>query len=203
MSKYFRIWTPILISIIVPFLPYLSQYLSPEHKFEYNVKGPVTVKQLTSLEVRILNNGSKTEKNVYIQIAPEFPRLTFKRSVSKDTNITAMDISNISLPTLVVDSNDVKNIVHEGNFYYIYFGDIRPNDEVSCAILLSGTLINTFSNKPSISRSFTVKSDDQVAVIRVPKDYSKLAYVVGFWLLSMFSIMSVVKVFYTRKYHQE
>lgn len=146
------LWVGILIPIVAVLIPLAVRYLSPEHKLEYEVTGPIQVEGLTALRVEIRNQGEKVEKNVKTWIKVDATAAVLAK----------LEGEKKSPPLIQVSSSAKYSLSRDGDHHVIEFGDIRPNEKVTASLLLRGSHYSLIGNRYA-AEYFSIKSDDRVA----------------------------------------
>ena len=176
------LWVGILIPILAAIIPYVISQLSPDHRLEYDLVGPITAKGTTALRLVIVNNGNKVEKAVKVWIKASY----------------ASDIADLLRPKgekrrdpielLLVDSKTSITVAKERDYYVLSLGDVRPREEIALSVATSDVSLSIY-NFRSGPDGIEIKSEDQVAVHKGSSFLSEFVYPFGFWMAVILMIL--------------
>jgi len=175
------IWIGILIPIFAGLIPFALKYFLPEHHLEYEITGPIVVKDRSMMSIAIVNKGEKTEKNVIISIdVMRFPKIIKEKAVLND---------------FIIDSKSKYSVSTEGNHYIISIGDLRPREKVKLSVMLYGVI--HYYGSSLIDEDLSIKSDDNVAQNSTPSEELLFFYQFGFWMfILLMVIMGIGSIYF-------
>lgn len=179
------IWVGILIPIVAAIIPFALGRLSPEHKLEFSLVGPISAKDVQAAEIAIVNNGGKLEKGVKIWIKA-FPVFELPDSLRPkgDKKKNPVDL-------LTVESKSNIAVTKEGEYYIIAVGDIRPKEQVAVSVAAREVklAIHRFSDSAS---GIEVKSDEHIASFRGQSFFEEFLYPFGFWMFIILMVLMLI-----------
>lgn len=183
------IWIGILIPVVAAIIPFAITRLSPEHKLEFSLIGPISAKDVQAAEIAIVNNGGKVEKGVRIWVK-SFPVFELPDSLRPkgEKKKSPVDL-------LAVESTSTVTVTKEGEYYIIAVGDIRPKEQISVSLAARGVklAIHRFSDSAS---GIEVKSDEHVATFRGQSFLEEFLYPFGFWMVIILMVLMLIIALY-------
>ncbi len=188
-QKQFRLsvlslWVGILIPILAAIIPFGAKYVFPEHRLEYSLIGPISVKGTKSVSVKVRNGGEKLEKNVRLLLKGSY---LWRADAKKDTE-------NL----VFVDTQVPVKVSREGEWIAIVLGDIRASETVDVSVMSEFFDITVFrSIEPS---GISIKSDENLAKFNGPSEVTEFLYPFGFWMFVILMVLMFIAAIYQQHF---
>ncbi len=174
------LWVGILIPILAAIIPLGMKYISPEHKLDYTITGPISVKGIKSLSVKIQNGGERLEKNVRLML-----KGSYLWQLDEKKNTTSM---------VTVDTQAAAKIEREGDWIVISLGDLRPMESIEISAMSEYIDVTLFrTSEPS---GISIKSDENLAQYNGTSELSEFIYPFGFWMFVIFMVLLFIAAIY-------
>lgn len=183
------VWVGILIPIVAAIIPYAIGYFTPEHKLEFQLVGPISVKGTQALQINISNNGGKVEKGVKVWLK-SFPTYELPDSLRPKG-----EKKKEPTDLLAVDSKTNVTVTKDRDYYVLSVGDIRPKEEVSISIVARESRLALHGFRDSVS-GLEVKSDEHIAGFKGLSVFEEVLYPFGFWMFVILMVLILILAFY-------
>jgi hypothetical protein len=176
----------ILIPILAALIPYGMKYAIPEHRLDYTLSGPLSVKGTKIISLKIKNGGEKLEKNVRVSL-----HLNYAYSISVDSKKKTEEL-------VKVDTQVPFTLEREKDWIVIALGDIRAKDSLDLSVLSDYIDVTLYSYAgPS---GITIKSEENVAQLDTPSEFLAFMYPFGFWMFVLLMVLIFIAGIYQQHF---
>jgi len=178
------LWVGILIPILAAFIPFGMKYISPEHRLEYTIVGPIAVKGTKSISVKIQNGGERLEKNVRLAL-----RISY---------LGRLDANNEDHNIVAVDTQTPAKVEREGDWTVIYLGDLRPKESMEVSAMSEHFEVSLYRTlEPS---GITIKSEENLAQYIGSSELAEYIYPFGFWMFVILMVLIFIAAIYQDRF---
>lgn len=166
------LWVGILIPILAAIIPFGMKYISPAHRLEYMIVGPISVK--------IQNGGERLEKNVRLSLKISY---LWRLDAKRDTD-----------SIVTVDAQAPAKIEKEGDWMVISLGDLRPKESTEVSAMSDQIDVSIYgTTEPS---GISVKSDENLAQYNGSSELAEFIYPFGFWMFVILMVLIFIVAIY-------